>query len=133
MYAQWAIIKSTNSEKNSESYSTFVENQNKEKTNSDYLVHIADEEISYYHGGYGEDSWSEGSRSRCHNILFSETGHYRLVTKAVSGNKETETRPNNTLNVNIHQNAKISTYFVYLIAFSVLFAIRSFVGILKTK
>ena len=133
MYAQWAIIKVKNPTSEAQSYTSFSEEQSAadSTTKDDYLVHIADDEISYYYGGSGEDSWSEGSRSKCHSIIFSETGHYRVVTKAISGKLDTANTPNNNLAITIEQNAKEDFGFIFLIFISALIGIRSLIGIFR--
>ena len=133
MYAQWAIIKSKTPARQAESYSTFSQGQiaSDSPTKNDYLVHIADDEISYYSGGYGEDSWSEGSRSKCHSIIFSETGHYRIVTKAISGKLDSANTPNNSLSITIEQNAKEDFGYIFLIFISLVIGIRSLIHIFR--
>jgi hypothetical protein len=140
MYLQWAVIKTETITKEDELYSSFLERNNltgstqtEIKNEKNKLVHIFDEEISYYYGGSGEDSWSEGSNQSCHSILFQEKGDYRIVTKAISGRLENETLPQHPLTIIVNQNAAMTRYYIALLVFSLLFAVRAFVGILKTK
>jgi ribosomal protein S27E len=57
-------------------------------TADDMVVHATDEDIEYYHGVEGGESWSEGSRSTSVYVKLPKRGHYRLLLHAVGASGE---------------------------------------------
>lgn len=140
MIAQWAIVKTDTPIIEKMPYAQFIaerkldtEEGTENETNA--LVHIADDELSYYFGGSGDDSWSEGSTTNCHYILFQELGHYSIVAKAVSNVDETETAetPMHNLYFSVSENVQMSRYYNAIFWFGIVFAMRSFVGLIRRK
>lgn len=54
----------------------------------DDVIHIDDQDLDYYHGVEGGESWSEGSRSKSTYLKVDKAGSYRLLLRAVSAQGE---------------------------------------------
>lgn len=85
------------------------------------LRHLADVDISYYHGYSGGESWSEGSTSESQLLMFPEGGKYRIFLSGVSGYAETALAKNSIpLTVNVYKNANTIRYYILMAVFSLL-------------
>ncbi len=70
-------------------------------------------EIAYYSGGYGEDRWSEGSRSEDVYIRLPEKGEYQIVIEGEGGHGiSSKGFRNENLTVSIYNNVILSRYFI---------------------
>jgi hypothetical protein len=73
----------------------------------DTVIHVTDEDIEYYHGVEGGESWSEGSRKTAHYVRVPEAGSHRLLLHAVSarGNASTASSCEHGLSVEVLEGA----------------------------
>lgn len=80
----------------------------------DMVIDVFDEEIAYYHGYSGGESWSEGSRSESVYIKIPESGTYRLLLHAVSnyGNSSTANSSRHGARVFVKAGAHMARYSV---------------------
>ncbi|MEM1182710.1 MAG: DUF4178 domain-containing protein, partial [Acidobacteriota bacterium] len=78
------------------------------------VVHITDQDISYYSGRDGGESWSEGSKSKSQYLMVAEPGTYRLLVRAVSGrgNEQSSTRSYVPLRVKVTAGVKRGIWFL---------------------
>ncbi|MFP4476291.1 MAG: hypothetical protein ACLFOY_12090 [Desulfatibacillaceae bacterium] len=79
----------------------------------DLIVHVAEKDVSYYSGGSGEDSWSEGSRTEDLHFMVPEPGIYKLLVHAVSayGNTSNTTTARHGLDIVVKDGALLATWF----------------------
>jgi len=78
------------------------------------VIHVFDQDIQYYHGSDGGESWTEGSRSQSAYIRVPEPGTYRLLVHAVSahGDAATADTAQHDLNVRVIAGAVSPRYYV---------------------
>jgi len=55
------------------------------EADGDTVVHVFENDVSYYHGYEGGERWSEGSRTDDVYIQIEEAGNYRVLVGAVCG------------------------------------------------
>jgi len=80
------------------------------------VVHVFDEDIQYYHGVEGGESWSEGSTEETSYIEVPEAGTYRLLLHAVSapGETPTATEARHSVRVRVYDNVRLPHFYVVL-------------------
>lgn len=78
----------------------------------DKLVHVYDNDLSYYHGVEDGESWSEGSRSGTTYIKIPEPGSYRLMVHAVSatGNTEQAEKAKHQLQITVYKGVLVTAF-----------------------
>ena len=101
----------------------------------DAVVHADDADISYYSGGSGDDSWSEGSKTHSAFVRVPEAGTYKLLVHAISnwGENEQATRAEHDLTVRVRAGALRSIYFVVAAIFSAVVLVLTGVSYSKWK
>ncbi len=85
------------------------------------VVHVGDQNISYYHGKSGGESWSEGSNTSSSYVKIPKAGSYKLLLHAVSatGNTSTSSRALHGCYVRIKDGVLVSKYFFAMFIFSI--------------
>lgn len=80
----------------------------------DRVVHLFDQDIEYYHGVEGGESWSEGSRKKTTYFLAPSSGAHHLLLHAVSarGNASTAETCEHGLEVQVIDGAARPHAFV---------------------
>lgn len=96
--------------------------------NENLLLAYTDQ-ISYYHGTSGGESWSEGSQSTSSVFLVNEPGTYRLVLGGEGGQGNQGTVPGReTVRATVYEGVALQRYFIIMmvlfLAFPVYFVVR---------
>jgi hypothetical protein len=76
------------------------------------------EEMSYYHGRSGGESWSEGSRSDSKVFRVDKPGTYHLAVggEAGRGNASSSARRGEPVTVRVYEDVMLARYYVLLAA-----------------
>lgn len=79
----------------------------------DKVVHVFDQDIEYYHGVEGGESWSEGSKSTTSYFKVPKAGQYKLLVHSVSAAGETPqaTSALHGLKVSVYDGAMVPYFF----------------------
>jgi len=73
----------------------------------DTVIHVADEDLSYYHGYSGGESWSEGKNFGDLFVELEDAGRYRLLLGGTSGfGEQTSLEPQHPMTVEVYRNAR---------------------------
>ncbi len=71
------------------------------------------QELSYYHGYSGGESWSEGSRSDSQSFRIDKPGAYRLALRGDGGKGNYGNTPRReTVTVSVYQGVMLQRYFI---------------------
>lgn len=78
------------------------------------VIHVTDQDMQYYSGREGGESWSEGSKSESQYLMVDEPGTYRLLVRAVSGRgtEEASNRSYVPLRIKVTAGAKRGVWLV---------------------
>jgi hypothetical protein len=103
--------------------------------NQETVVHVFDEDIQYYHGVEGGESWSEGSHEESTYIEVPEAGEYRLLLHAVSAPGETPSADaaRHGLRVRVYDNVRMPHFFVVLTILAAFVLLLTFILYSKWK
>lgn len=102
----------------------------------DQVIKEFSNEASYYHGRDSEGYWSEGSRSFSSYFKVERAGTYRLLMHATGGSGYRRGPPKNEpVQLTVKTGATISSYFIFPIILSALFALIGVIsrGIFETR
>jgi len=82
----------------------------------DKVVHLVEQDIEYYHGSEGGESWSEGSRKKTNYFRVPEAGVHHLLVHAVSasGSATQADRCQHALRVTVTEGAVRPTFFILM-------------------
>lgn len=96
----------------------------------DQVIHVTDQDLSYYHGSDGGESWSEGSRKSSQYVMIDQAGSYRLLIKAVSGRGNANTAVNSDLplRVRVIEGAKRKLWLVLMSVLSFVVLLFAVIG-----
>ncbi len=99
----------------------------------DTIIHVYDNDISYYHGVEGGESWSEGGTTETTYIKIPKAGSYRLLVHAVSasGNAATSTEARHGLSVKVIDGALVPKFFIFAAILSAIVLILGFIALQK--
>ena len=87
------------------------------------VVYDVSKELSYYHGGSGDDAWSEGSTSATLYFKAPQAGRYSIALAESSGGRgNASSGAASTLKVEIRQGVLPKFYFVMLAIIFAIFA-----------
>ncbi|MBN2430409.1 MAG: DUF4178 domain-containing protein [Acidobacteria bacterium] len=80
------------------------------------VVHVFDEDIQYYQGSEGGESWSEGSREVTSYIEVPAAGNYRVLLHAVSAPGETPSATNaqHGVRIRVTDGVRLPHFYVVL-------------------
>jgi ribosomal protein S27E len=101
----------------------------------DKVIHVYDNDIQYYHGVEGGESWSEGGQSKTAYIKIPRAGIYQLLLHAVSaiGNTPRATRSLYGASIRVKDGALMPHFFISAAILSALILIVSVVFYSKWK
>jgi len=96
-------------------------------SDQDAVLHVWDQDISYYSGYEGGESWSEGSQKESTYIRIPRPGTYRLLVRAVSaaGNASQANQTSHGAYVRLFDGARMPHFFIGAAVFSALILIFS--------
>ncbi|MEM6796296.1 MAG: DUF4178 domain-containing protein [Acidobacteriota bacterium] len=80
-------------------------------------IHVSDEDLSYYSGREGGESWSEGTRKKSQFVKVDEPGTYRLLVQARSGSGQTSEVSEHPLRVRVISGARRALWSGLTLAF----------------
>lgn len=81
-------------------------------------------QLSYYHGGSGEDAWSEGSRSDRAYFKLAEPGTYTLAIEGAGGTGDRGNTPQDRpIRIAVNEGVIVSRYFFVLALVAILAAL----------
>lgn len=92
---------------------------------SDRVVHLFEQDIEYYHGVEGGESWSEGSKKKTSYFLAPAEGEHRLLLHAISarGNAATSETCEHGLEITVLDGAARHQPFLVMAVISGIFLI----------
>lgn len=89
-------------------------------SDQDAVLHVYDQDISYYAGYEGGESWTEGRQSESTYVRVPQPGTYRLLVRAVSGlgNANQATSTSHGAYVRVKDGARMPHFFIGTTALS---------------
>ena len=82
--------------------------------NEDTAVHVYDQDIQYYHGHEGGESWREGGQKKTAYIKIPLAGEYQLLLHAVSGRGSAtqSTKTDHGVDIHIETGVRMPHFFI---------------------
>ncbi|MBN2359847.1 MAG: DUF4178 domain-containing protein [Deltaproteobacteria bacterium] len=92
---------------------------------NDEVLFDTEDDVSYYHGVEGGESWSEGSQSSTRYIRIDQPGWYRLLVYGQAGTGEAPAASGGpTLAIEVSEGVMPGRYFWWMIVLSALYPLK---------
>ncbi len=81
----------------------------------DKVLHVYEQDVEYYHGVEGGESWSEGSENSTAYFKIPKKGQYRILVSARSahGNATSATSALHGLTISVYDGAMVPFHFIF--------------------
>jgi hypothetical protein len=101
----------------------------------DRVVHVADADMSYYHGTEGGESWSEGSGSESIYVKVPEPGIYHVLVHGASAPGDTETADSSLhgLDIRVRDGVRLARWHVIAAVLALVVLVAALAGQDKWK
>lgn len=88
----------------------------------DKVVHVYDQDMEYYSGVEGGESWSEGSKESTTYIKIPKAGEYRILITAISAHGESSSAASSLhgLSLKVEDDASMPHFFIFATVISII-------------